>query len=228
MAIRFWPMWGWGQVLYLLNKVVQRREKNHWHHSSSSIGYFTFSWTLSLVVASKILGSSLLTSFGVAWEKAPGLALNPTSPHSFCSECSSWTSIMSITWEPVRKAESQTHPPPTEPKSAFSQDVQLIYVNVEVRLRTQTSPCAHPPTQTHICSLCKQFIFITKMTKIQKYIKNKNEPWSCLSVNTFPICFNWKSLYFLWVGGDPFLYQAITTSSKYILMAASIREGGRK
>lgn len=111
MAIRFWPMWGWGQVLYLLTKVVQRREKNHWHHSSSSIGYFTFSWTLSLVVASKILGSSLLTSFGMAWEKAPGLALNPTSPHSFYSECSSWTSIMGITWEPVRKAESQTQPP---------------------------------------------------------------------------------------------------------------------
>lgn len=49
------------------------------------------------------------------------------------------------------------------------------------------------------------------------------------SVNTFPICFNLlieKS--FFMSGGDPFLYQAIPTSSKYIPIAASTREGGRK
>lgn len=54
------------------------------------------------------------------------------------------------------------------------------------------------------------------------------------SVNTFPISFNvliekaFLIFFFFVSGADPFLYQAIPTSSKYIPIAASTREGGRK
>ena len=53
---------------------------------------FQFFCILSLVVASEILGSSLLTSFVMAGEKAPGVAFNPMNPHSCYSKCSPWTS----------------------------------------------------------------------------------------------------------------------------------------
>lgn len=66
LAIRSWLIWG--RVSPTGESYSKKRKINEITHSSHYISYFRFCQVLSFVVASKILGSSLLTSFDLAGE----------------------------------------------------------------------------------------------------------------------------------------------------------------